>query len=466
MSQTDEDVLDEDETIWEETEPRRSKKNLWLLLGLFVGVLVVVLIVIYLVRDNADGPDPVAVTVPVALSEVAVPDESSVGVVVTLGSGATKGSQWQQAAQGAVVAQQRLELGENELTLITEDDSGSAAGSTEAVQNLIDQGVSSIIYASSGDHLTEGLKVAQEAGVPVILPYATAPEDATNVWSLAPDAEESAATLANEVANFERPLHINAGSELPEAVEVADEVSFTTDTNKDDFAEDIALRTGANPYANGAYTGGGEDEQSPPPVAENPNDVVVVSGPAVLQAHVVFALQSGNVSVPIVLTDDAVSPRFDQTLIELGGTVSSNLRTVGATWDDGTALGTSGQSRAMSAFLTATRQFADDDSLNNLSGDAPFAETAAVAEVRGHDAVIALAEALSEADSTDPAKVSEELQGLQLSAGNGIAGPALDFSQSHALTEEPTVLHASSQNLGLRPTNGETSDVLVWIPQP
>jgi len=28
------------------------------------------------------------------------------------------------------------------------------------------------------------------------------------------------------------------------------------------------------------------------------------------------------------------------------------------------------------------------------------------------------------------------------------------------------VLHASSQRLGLRPTNGESTDVLVWIPQP
>src|SRR5699024_10733902 len=140
------------------------------------------------------------------------------------------------------------------------------------------------------------------------------------------------------------------------------------ETDTDDFSEDIALRTGADPYANGAYTGGGEDDQAPAPVIDNPADVVVVSGPPVLQAHVVFALQSGNVSVPIVLTEDAVSPRFDQTLIELGGTVSSNLRTVGSTWDDGTALGTSGQSRAMSAFLTATRQFAEGESVMSLSG--------------------------------------------------------------------------------------------------
>jgi len=467
MSQLDQEVEPDEKVIEEEAPPKRSKKNIALLTALFAGVIVIVLLVSYLVRANADdGPDPVAVTVPVGLSEVALPNNSKLGVVVTLGSGTTEGSQWQQAAQGAVVAQQRLEVGGLELALISEDDGGSATGSAEAVQELIDQGVAGIIYASSGEHVDDGLAVAQEAEVPVILPYTPAPQDASNVWSLTPTADQTAATLATEIAKFERPLHINAGDDLPQNIEVSDEVTFTSETDTDDFSEDIALRTGADPYANGAYTGGGEDDQAPAPVIDNPADVVVVSGAPVLQAHAVFALQSGNVSVPIVLTEHAVSPRFDQTLIELGGTVSSNLRTVGATWDDGTALGTTGQSRAMSAFLSATRQFASDESLTNLTDDAPFAEAAAVADVRGHDAVLAFSEALDRAGNTDPVKVAEELSALELAAGNGIAGPALDFSQPHALTEEPTVLHASSQRLGLRPTNGESTDVLVWIPQP
>lgn len=450
----------------EETEPKR-KKRLGLLLGIFAGVVVLVLLVGYLVRANADqGPDPVAVTVPIALSEVVPAENSKIGVVLTLGSGEAEGSQWHQAAQGAVVAQERIRLGGNDIELVAEDDLGTASGGVDAVDSLINQGVSGIIYASSGDHLHDGLKAATDAGVPVILPYDTVPEGVERVWSLAPAAQDTADALAAEVAEFERPVHINAGGELPEGVDVAEELAFNAETNIDDFAEDIALRTGANPYGNGAYTGGGEDEQTPPPVTDNPADVVVVSGPAAMQARVVFGLQTGNVSVPVILTDAALSPRFEQTLLELGGTVSSNLRTIGVSADDGIALGTSGKSRAMSAFLSANRQFAGDESITNLTGDAPLAEAAAVADTRGHDAVLAFAQALDTAGGTDPAAVAEALGGLHMVAGHGTAGPALDFSQTHAVDAVPTVLNASSQRLGLRPVHGEFSDALVWIEQP
>src|SRR5699024_969699 len=116
-----------------------------------------------------------------------------------------------------------------------------------------------------------------DAGVPVILPYDTVPEGSERVWSLTPAAQDTADALAAEVAEFDQPVHIDAGGDLPDGVDVADAVSFNAETNIDDFAKDIALRTGANPYGNGAYTGGGEDEQGPAPVTQNPYDAVVVS---------------------------------------------------------------------------------------------------------------------------------------------------------------------------------------------
>ena len=189
----------------EETEPKR-KKRLGLLLGIFAGVVVLVLLVGYLVRANADqGPEPVAVTVPIALSEVAPPENAKIGVVMTLGSG-SEGSQWHQAAQGAVVAQERIRLGGNDIELVAEDDLGTASGGVDAVDSLINQGVSGIIYASSGDHLHDGLKAATDAGV-VILPYDTVPEGVERVWSLAPAAQDTADALAAEVAEFERPAY-------------------------------------------------------------------------------------------------------------------------------------------------------------------------------------------------------------------------------------------------------------------
>jgi len=457
----------EEEVALDEAAPKSRKKTIGILLAIFAGVVILTVLIGYFVRASADdGPDPVAVTVPIALSELDVPENAKIGVVLTLGEGTTQGSQWHQAAQGAVVAQQRLQLGGHDIELIAEDDLGTETGSAEAVEQLLDQGVSGIIYASSGGHVTKGLAVADKAGVPVVLPYDTVPDGILNAWSLIPQSEATAKTLAAELDRFEHPVHINAGADLPDSVDVADTLTFSADTNIDDFAEDIALRTGANPYANGTYTGGGEDDHQPLASVADPADVVVVSGPAAMQARAVFALQTGNVSVPVVLTDSAMSPRFEQTLLDLGGTVSSNLRTIGVPADDGVALGTSGQSRAMSAFLSANRQFAGDESITNLTGDAPLAETAAFADVRGHDAVLAFAAAFDTAGDTEPSNVAQALGGLQLVAGHGIAGPALDFSQSHAVTQEPTALNASSQRLGLRPTHGDVSDALVWIGQP
>lgn len=251
MSQTDE-VFAVDEALdeFEDESPQRSKKGLMVAIGIVAALLVIALLVFVLIRATADdGPDPVAVTVPVALADVSPPANATIGVVLTLGTGITDGSQWYQAAQGAVVAQERLALGGNDVALVTADDMGEATGSAEAVQSLLEQGVSGIVYASSGAHLADGLDAAAEAGVPVILPYAQAPEDASNVWSLAPTDAELADTLANAVAQFERPLHINAGADLPEAVNVSANATFDAETNLDDFAEDIALRTGANPYA-------------------------------------------------------------------------------------------------------------------------------------------------------------------------------------------------------------------------
>src|SRR5699024_10278313 len=78
--------------LWQEEEPSnfewRSAKGIALLIGAIVVIFALILLVVYLVRANADDePDPVAVTVPVALSDVAPPDDSSIGVVVTTGSG-------------------------------------------------------------------------------------------------------------------------------------------------------------------------------------------------------------------------------------------------------------------------------------------------------------------------------------------------------------------------------------------
>ncbi|MGM1018947.1 MAG: ABC transporter substrate-binding protein [Actinomycetota bacterium] len=444
----------------------RSKGGVALLIGLMAALVIAALVIVLALRAGASpAPDPVAVSAPVAL-DVDAPEGTKIGVVITLGGGPTEGTQWDQAAQGAIVAQQRLALGGGAVELLVEDDLGTPNGAEEAVRSLIEEEVSGIVYASSGAHLAKAVETAAEAGLPIVLPYAPVAEDATAAWSLAPDESRTNDALTRALAGFEHPLLIDAGGGRPAGITIGDEIRFSSGIDKGAFAADVARRAGVDPRSGGAYEGSPKgDEESEPPV-EDPADVVIVSGHPVLQASVVHELQSRNVSIPVLLTPDAVSPLFGATLDELGGSLSSNLRTVGAAWSDAEALSDTGQGRAMSAYLAAIRQFAGDETVTNLTADAPFAVSAAAADVRSHDAVIAFAEAAAAAGSTDPSKVGEALGELRLVAGDGIAGPELDFTLPQSLSSDVTPLYATGQQLGLRPHPGEQGNSLLWISDP
>ncbi|MCU1520376.1 MAG: hypothetical protein JWN19_761, partial [Arthrobacter sp.] len=53
---------------------------------------------------DAPRPDPVAATVPVELKADGLPKNFSIGVVLTLGQSGEPGSEYNRAAQGAIVA--------------------------------------------------------------------------------------------------------------------------------------------------------------------------------------------------------------------------------------------------------------------------------------------------------------------------------------------------------------------------
>lgn len=443
----------------------RSKRGIVILL--VVVLVAAVAGVVALVQSTGRAQaDPVAVSVPVAVSGVTVPDDAAIGVVLTFGDGAAEGAEWNQAAQGAVVAQKRLALGGADIRLLVEDDLGTSRGSEAAVRSLAEQGVAGIVYASSGAHVEAGVAAATAAKIPVILPYAVVPSKSSGVWSLAPDDASTGAAVTEAIAEFDRPLLIDAGGGVPDGVTVADQARFGSGTDLDQFAADVARRAGADPLAGGAYAGGQDPAADPVPPVERPADAVIVSGRPGTQATIVHALQSRNVSVPIVLTSQAVSPAFATTLAGLGGSVSPNLRTVGGAWDDAEALRTTAQGRAMSAFLAAVRQFSADDSVTNLTDDAPFADSASAADVRSHDAVLAFAQAMSAAGGIDPSKMQRALGTSALGAKNAIAGPELDFARAQALTAPATVLYATAQQLGLRPSTAERAGGLVWITEP
>lgn len=451
--------------------PQRVSRRLVRSLAIGGGLLMIAAVIVLAVRHFSMGEpeaNPVAVTVPTEIRGLEVPPAAKIGVIVTFGTATGEGSEWNLSAHGAVVAQQRLASGDTDIELVVENDGGTAAGAQAALDRLTDEGVAGIVYASSGPHIEAALRGAPESSIPVILPYETAPAGVDDIWSLAVDDDAFGSVLAETLSDAAHPLHIDAGGDLPAAVAVGDAIRFPG-TDIDAFADDIAVRTGADLRAYGVYSSiyddDGETVGEPVPL-EVTNDAIVMSGHAVTQARLLYALQARNVTVPVILGPEAVSPAFSATLRELGGTVSSNLRTIGSEWSDAKALETDAAGRAMSAFLAAVRQLAGDDRALNLTGDAPFADVADHADVRSHDAILILVAGIDAAESADPGRVAEAIGGLSLAAGDGLAGPALDLSAPQALIGDVTVLYASNQRLGLRPHAGSPAQTLVWFPEP
>ena len=455
-----------------DTRPRRPRRR-GLAIGLAAGAVVVaaaVVIAVVVVR-NDDQPvgEPVAATVPVARDASGVPDGTTVGVVLTLGPGA-EGADWNGAAQGALVAERRLELGGGDVSVVTENDGGTETGAREAVEALAQQGVAGIVVASSGPHVAGAVDAAADAGIPVVLPYEAVPDGVDGgVWSTAPAADRVGSALTAALADSARTLLIDAGGGAPVGVEFARTLNATSSAADGELGNEVARLTGAP----STTATGGDDATSASSATEaetepvtDPADAVVVSGSATRQAAVVAALQTADLAVPVVLTPEATSPAFSTALREDGASLSGSLVTVGVETDDAVALRGDAAGRSLSAFLGGVRVLAQDADATNLTGDQPFSAVAGAADARSHDAVVALVRAVGAADSVEPGAVADALSTLSLGAADGVAGPELDFTAPQALTADVVALTASPQDLGLRPASDSGAARLIWFAEP
>ncbi|WP_144760241.1 ABC transporter substrate-binding protein [Curtobacterium sp. 9128] len=444
-------TVDGDQTV-DGQEARPASRRRLLVVGLAVLLVAAVVAAVLTFRAlSAEPAEAVPATVPVPVTVAHVPDRVAIGVVVTLGDG--EGSEWNQAAQGAVVAQRRLALGGTRVQLVTQNDSGTTDGARAAVEELVRQHVAGIVVASSGAHVAAAAAAAADAGIPVVMPYAGAVDDA---WSTAPSSQSVASAMQRALGGAASPLLVDLGGGAPAGLRVA-HVLPAGDTDMTSLATTVAARTGAVPTStpDGDTNTGGDA-----PAADS--DAVVVSGSAARQGAFVAALQATDVTVPVVLTPDATSPAFGSALTAAGGSVSGDFRTAGVATDDATALDAGAAGRAMSAFLGAVRVVAKDQDARNLTGDQPFSAVAAAADARSHDAVIALVHAVGAARSTDPEAVTDALATTSLDVDDGLAGPALDFTDPQALGTGATVLASSAQALGLRPET-TSAPALVWF---
>lgn len=444
-------MTDDAQVVDDGLEARGARRRRLLIVGIAVLVVAAVVAAVLTIRSFAAAPaEAVPATVPVPVTVAHVPDRTKIGVVVTLGDG--EGSEWNQAAQGAVVAQRRLALGGTDVQLVTRNDGGTADGARKAVAELVQDGVAGVVVASSGGHVTAAATAAADAGVPVVLPYA---EHTADSWSTAPAVASVTTAMQRALGNADSPLLVDLGGGAPAGLRVAHVMTAGT-TDLSALATTVAERTGAvQPEAD-------TEAETAADIPAVDSDAVVVSGSAARQGAFVAALQAADVTVPVVLTPDATSPAFGAALSSAGGSLSGTFRTAGVATDDATALDSGSAGRAMSAFLGAVRITAKDPDAKNLTGDQAFSAVASGADSRSHDAVLALVHAVGTARSTSLEAVTDALARTSLGADDGIAGPALDFGDQQALGSDATVLAASAQALGLRPTGSSTAS-LVWF---
>ena len=447
----------------------RGTKGIVLLGG--IVLLAAALFASSLVRASSHAAsDAYAATNPMPLSPSGLTHEVKIGIV--LGQGQVEGAEWAAAAQGAAVARYRLALGGWKIALLIEDDRGTADGGVEAVEALVERGVSGIVIASSGPHISEAAARASRVEVPTVLPYEAARhgvDEPTGVWSMAPDPEEVSAVMSSALRAFAHPVLLETSEEPAIRFDVPERIR-AGDGDLERLARSAARRTEAGASAHGVYLGAeGEDRKRRAAEGRQPQpacaDALVLDGEPQEMAALVAELEARDVTVPILLAPSAVSPAFAQVLGAIRGAITPRFRTFGNAADDPTALDSSAHGRAMSAYLQSVRELAGTPGATNLSGDASFADAAPWVDARSHDAIVMLVAGVARAKSSEPQKVRSALRGLHLTAGDGLAGPDIDLSRVHAVSAPVRALYATGQPLGLRPPDPDGRS-LSWFPEP
>ena len=264
------------------------------------------------VEDTTARPASVALGATAASGEAAAePLSATLGVVVTLRSRRGEGSDQRFGAAGAQLAAYRMSLGEAEVDLEVVDDDGTTAGARDAVASLVEAGVAGIVVASQGEHLSEALADAADAGVPVLLPYDRRDTLPDGVWQTGPSASAVDAALleALRADGHESPYVVTADGLEVDGVGSADGATYRPGRAGQVVRRALdALDTGSA-------------------------DAVVVAGSASTQADLVarFAGVGADTAVPLYLSPEALSPAFPRALVDEADALVGGLVSVGAT---------------------------------------------------------------------------------------------------------------------------------------
>lgn len=398
------------------------------------GLGVVAVLLLGMTACSADTPTTSpAAAVPVKLT-ADVAGKLSIGVVVSQTSAPGEGSEWRDAAEGARVAAARFVSGGTQVGLVPVNDKGTVDGAAAAVKTLADQGVSGIVLATSGDHVRGALREAAARRIPIVMPYADSDRNLpSDAWLTGPTAAMTDQRLVKALADrgLTRPFLIDAGGGSVSGLTPVGVRKFAAGNDPVELARSLAARLSRSATA---------------------FDAVVISGPAQLQGSLVAALQGAGVHVADLLTPDALSPSFPRAILAAGGTLSGTFLSSGLDEGDARALEPTESGRALAAYLSALSMAAGNGAVPDLFAERPFRAVAGAADVRSHDAVVALVRAAAAAKSADPGATGEALAGLRLGVPDGIAGAPLDFGAQVAVADDAVqALAATPVSPGVRP---------------
>lgn len=410
---------------------------------LLIIALILGLVLVAIFKTNAQQKDyAVAVTVPVELTAGGTVKGSTVGLLVTVGNENAEGSEWSKAAAGAQVAVERFNRTGSNITLLTEDDRGTASGAVEAVRSMAEKNVSGIVVATRGEHLKEAIFLAQQLNIPLIFPYDSPAAEGT--WSFQPSSQDLTSLMAVQCAG-KRLIRIDQEGFAGGVNFAADQViSLAATADIEKLAQDVAKQVA----------------DSKIPLA------VVVNADPYLQAKIAQSFQDSGINAELILGPGATSPAFSVSYLSGERPRSAiNALSLGYNSGDNVALQTDGKGRAMSAYLQMVKILGNSSKTPDFLRDQPFSDLATDADSRSHDAMVALVRAMERSPSLQAKDVKSTLQGLKLAPADGITLGSVDFSHQNVVQEQPNVLASKVGNLEMRTTSTGATVSVQWFPR-
>lgn len=362
--------------------------------------------------DDKDKPESGAPSVKEIDSAIALSTSAPAGAKVGLIlSTAGPGKDVRELAAGAYVAEYRVNAAKaDSMRLVVEDDLGTPEGAVAAVDRLADEGVVGIVYASLGDQAKAAADRAAERNVALLAPYA------------ADGALTSAATTF-----LTGPTEQQAASELTEYVKskALTPVAVVHQTGPyGDRGRELLGGAGLEVQHDVTFDPASDDPSAPVKTLAASEPGVVIAWTELDGAvRLLSEMKAAGVSAPVLFAPRVAVPAFGRAQKALTAPAATDGLLSAGTW-----VGPWTPTAAVDAFYAARNKAASEGARADLTN----------AEMRSHDAVLALLAAADAADSNEPAQVVVALRSL--GKVGGAAGAAAQYGNPASVNDGDVAL--------------------------